>query len=165
MRFFLGVVVVLLAPQPVLAQPDIREVVVRGCIVDDLERLRLGQGGLVLTALDPSRQAFESPNVDRDQRFSLVGDLLDELKELAGQEVEVTGQRILVQDVRDPILIEPPQDPGGFPGAGVIEPRRGFPGAGQQTPPGPQRDVGAAAAPQVTLVVTAYKSFSAFCRR
>ena len=123
------------------------------------------RGGLVLTALDPSRQAFESPNVDRDQRFSLVGDLLDELKALAGQEVEVTGQRILVQDVRDPILIEPPQDPGGFPGAGVIEPRRGFPGAGQQTPPGRQRDMGAAAAPQVTLVVTAYKSFSAFCRR
>ncbi len=155
MRFFPGVVVVLLASQPILGQPDTREVVVRGCIADDLERLRLDQGGLVLIALDPSRQAFESPDVERDQRFSLIGDrdLLDELKELADQEVEVTGQRILVEDVRDPVLIEPPRGRGGFPGTG------------RQTPPGRQRTIGAAAAHQVTLAVTAYKSFSAFCRR
>ncbi len=97
MPFFPGLVVVLLAVPPALAQPNSGDVVVRGCLADN--RLEGRQGldqGLLLTALHPRRQTFDSPAwLEENQRFSLIGNprLLNELARYAGEEIEVTGSK------------------------------------------------------------------------
>ncbi len=137
------------------AQPNVGEAVIRGCLAE--RDLGVGPQGLVLTALDPSRQTFDSPSwLQEGQRFSLIGNprLLNELARHTGEEIEVTGQlnpANPIQDVRDPVLIEPP--------------RGGFPGVGQQTPRRPQRATGRLPVAHDELAVSDYKSFWPDCRR
>ena len=153
MRLVLGFVVALTAVTSALAQPGRGEVVIRGCLADQ----RLEHQGLLMTALAPSRQTFDSPQwLEENQRFSLIGNprLLNELARYAGEEIEVTGQLNPpnpIQGVRDPILIEPP--------------RLGFPGIGQQGPQRQQLATGRLPVAYDELEVSDYKSLGPSCRR
>ena len=111
MRFTLGLLAVLFAPSSLFAQQD----VVRGCVT-------LHAQGVVLRALDASRQHFDSQNlVDGGEGLLLLADddLLDEIVLREGQEIEVTGR---INPTPPRPIAEPPilQLPGGgnFPGAG-----------------------------------------------
>lgn len=120
MRFALGLLAVLLAPSLLFAQPN----VVRGCV-------RLHPQGVLLQALEPGRQHFDSQNLfDAGESLLLLADdaLLDEIALREGNEIEVTG-RIDPTPPRpiaeQPIL--PPPGGGNFPGVG----RPLNPGAGR----------------------------------
>ncbi len=159
MRLVLGFVVALTAVTSALAQPGRGEVVIRGCLADQrLEQdLGIGHQGLLMTALAPSRQTFDSPQwLEENQRFSLIGNprLLNELARYAGEEIEVTGQLNPpnpIQGVRDPSRIEPP--------------RLGFPGIGQQGPQRQQLATGRLPVAYDELEVSDYKSLGPSCRR
>ena len=150
MRFLAGLVVVLLATQA-FGQPRVGDVVVRGCLRFDL------QGLLVLSALDPSRQAFNSQNwVTEGQLFSLIADgtTLNQLVSFEGDEVEVEGHLNPdnpIREVPGPIL-EPPIA-GGIPGL-----------SGQQMPRSPERVLSRRPADHDEIEITAHKFLRARCR-
>lgn len=156
MRLSVSLLVLLCAQPSLFAQPTD---VIRGCVTQ-------GPQGVILEPLNRNQQAFDTSNLVNDgRRFLLFGDddLLDELADRDGNEIEVTGH--INPAPPDPILEPPILNPpggGGIPGVGSpLNPRVSNRGT-SRTPESRPSNRGLA---EDVLVVTKYKMVRPGCSR